>query len=89
MVFLAGLWVEVAPILEALSAGAGSWSMSLSSGVRAISRRFSDNGLKRPTLCRRPWHRSERGLTSNEDRQYASTTLFGTCWSADMENAGL
>ena len=70
MVFLAGLWVEVVPVFEALSAGAGSWSMSLSSGVRAISRRFSDNGLKRRTLCRRPWHRSEkRGLTSNEDRQ--------------------
>ena len=89
MVFLAGLWVEVVPVFEALSAGAGSWSMSLSSGVRAISRRFSDNGLKRRTLCRRPWHRSERGLTSNEDRQYAPTTLFGTYWSADMENAGL
>ena len=69
MVFLAGLWVEVAPVFEALSAGAGSWSMLLSSGVRGISRRFSDNGLKRGTLCRRPWHRSERGLTSNEDRQ--------------------
>ena len=69
MVFLAGLWVEVVPVFQALSAGAGSWSMSLSSGVRAISRRFSDNGLKRRTLCRRPWHRSERGLTSNEDRQ--------------------
>ena len=91
MVFLAGLWVEVVPVFEALSAGAGSWSMSLSSGVRAISRRFSDNGLKRRTLCHAapanpaivvaasadsasqlgtpPWHRSERGLTSNEDRQ--------------------
>jgi hypothetical protein len=69
MVFLAGLWVEVAPIFEALSAGAGSWWMSLSSGVRAISRRFSDNCLKRCTLCRRPWHGSESGLTSNEDRQ--------------------
>jgi len=45
MVFLAGLWVEVVPVFEALSAGAGRWSISLSSGVRAISRRFSDNGL--------------------------------------------
>ena len=69
MVFLAGLWVEVAPVSEALSAGAVSWSMSLSSGVRSISRRFSDNGLKRRTLCGRPWHGSESGLTSNEDRQ--------------------
>ena len=60
MAVLAGLWVE---------GGAGNWSMSLSSGVRAILLRFSDNGLKPGTLCRRPGHRSESGLTSPEDRQ--------------------
>ena len=54
MPFMAGLWVEGVPVFEALSAGATSWSMSLSSGVRAILRRFSDNGLEPGTFCRRP-----------------------------------
>lgn len=60
MVFLAGLWVE---------GGAGTWSMSLSSGVQAILRRFSDHGLKPGTFCRGPGHRSEIRLTSLEDWQ--------------------
>ena len=60
MVLLASLWVEGV---------AGNRSMSLSSGVRGILRRFSDHGLKPGTFSRRHGQRSESGLTSPEDRQ--------------------